>query len=837
MEQRSNLSDFSEFSVPISQRRQRGVYFLRIAGYTDEISQAIWQYHELARQRGVIIEGQITNPDERQLNYYKEIMGESFSPDDSFVAASLSKWMPRMSTAVREEFSKALSQQFADMRAKGKTESILKSTYIKMMCWLYYKFERLTPFLGEDDPPRVLYEGSNISNHELIFLRTLSSMGADILLLETGGDTSYLKLDPSSAFSQLYSAAGQGPFPAEYSLKTLRKQMSSRPVPAPAPGGQRPVQNPPSAPARGPVPPPHVQVTPRTPAQRPVPTLHVGTGPQTPPAQRPVPSLHVGSAPQTPASQPGFGASDPEKRFTPPQRSACTNAWMKKAELNEVLTPPVVRGDDHTLFYNVFIRLFGVQDKLTYANELYQLYQNLQANQRKVCIVDGVLPAPEPEEIQKIRRHNYRTVEEMIVDLAGNIPASASVELQRNMQQAFVRTMKFAARSEPNLNRLTSSAVYLLCWIHRYQGQIFQGWKETDIPCFIKMGACETANEALFPYYLSQLPVDVLIFAPNLNQPCALTGESLLEITGSESLPLMAFPKQNGALTMRTAASHAEQDLTGILYSDTGMYRNRQFDHAETITLQTTYDEIFILWDQELKYRPNFSTANQIANIPVIFAKISGVPNGKMTQYWQKVKNLADARDTLLIKQFPMISPEDANQFQSLAVKCIKNNKLKRDEIKASRQYPFGLLREEMQEHILDKIQQMLDERTIKGTFVNGTEYTVVSTVLNMKKELLRLIQGFDFTKRNPKIVVINTRDLAPTLQDAIMLTFLNKLGFDIAMFIPTGYQTIERFLDGNHPIEHQVGDYMYDQNVPDLSTIQTPKGPAWLNNILRRGN
>lgn len=38
----------------------------------------------------------------------------------------------------------------------------------------------------------------------------------------------------------------------------------------------------------------------------------------------------------------------------------------------------------------------------------------------------------------------------------------------------------------------------------------------------------------------------------------------------------------------------------------------------------------------------------------------------------------------------------------------------------------------------------------IRGTFENGTEYTVIATALNLPKDLLRKIQKFDFTKKNP---------------------------------------------------------------------------------------
>ena len=49
------------------------------------------------------------------------------------------------------------------------------------------------------------------------------------------------------------------------------------------------------------------------------------------------------------------------------------------------------------------------------------------------------------------------------------------------------------------------------------------------------------------------------------------------------------------------------------------------------------YEEIPILWDQELKYRPNFSTVDDVVNMPVIFAKISGVKDGVLPVYWRGI--------------------------------------------------------------------------------------------------------------------------------------------------------------------------------------------------------
>ena len=131
----------------------------------------------------------------------------------------------------------------------------------------------------------------------------------------------------------------------------------------------------------------------------------------------------------------------------------------------------------------------------------------------------------------------------------------------------------------------------------------------------------------------------------------------------------------------------------------------------------------------------------------------------------------------------------------------------------------------------------MLDRRLIRGTFVNGTEYTVLATALGMGKELLRMLQAFDFTRKNPKVVCVDAKENGATLQDAIMLTLLNLVGFDVALFVPTGYQTIERFMDDNLPVEHQIGEYIYDLTTPDLDAIPEAKASSWFDRLFRKEN
>ena len=149
MANRINASNLSDLLLPMRQRGNApGVYFVRLCQWSPEIKDFLWRYHEAARAKGVIIEGQIGNPDERQLSYLTEMLGSAFEPNPAFITQALQKWMPRMSQANRVSFAEAMCAQMDELKRKGKTDSIIRNIYMKVMCWLYYKFERLMPFLG-----------------------------------------------------------------------------------------------------------------------------------------------------------------------------------------------------------------------------------------------------------------------------------------------------------------------------------------------------------------------------------------------------------------------------------------------------------------------------------------------------------------------------------------------------------------------------------------------------------------------------------------------------------------------------------------------------------------
>lgn len=740
MFQLGRIEKLHDYFSACSRRREQAVFFYRVAGYSGEVAAFLTQYDQAARTNGVVIEGRIPNPDPKQLDYLAEMMGSDFQLDAGFLTQKLTRWLPRLTGAQREAVVTAMTATLQDLQAHGKNENMLRNAYIKYMCWLYYKFERILGRLGGDELPKILYDGT-VSSYELQLLVILARAGADIVLLERAGDAGYLRCDPTSQYAQLYQAPGLTPFPADFSLRQLREQ-----------GRQQ--------------------------------------------AER----------------QKLYGA--------PAGIAPCTNAWMKAPDGKEILTAVRARGDDPKLFYNAFVVQYGVEDKLLFPSDMVAFYQQLKREGRKVCLENGRLPPPTPEEIAAVRRRNHQTAEQLAADLAANLQYPNNQQLQTLMRQAFLDVVLEEDKAVGgNLNRLLNKAVYLVAWMKRYQKDLFQNWQAPEVGVFILFGACSGDNEALFLRLLAKLPVDVLVLLPDLNAPCVLKDPALLDLHKEQSLPMTDFPVEPSQMRVRTAAYQAEREMDSILYQNTGLYRAKQHQKAEAVTLQTMYEEIGLLWDQELKYRPGFAAEGDTVTVPVLLEKICGIKDGPILPYWLEIKKLVTPETTLVTK-LPWQTGLEANPMKPYATQFLRQGRLQREKIKQHKDYPYGILRPEIQDYLLDKLQVLLDEKLIAGTYQNGTEYTIVSTILGLPKDLLRRIQNFDFTKKNPKLIIISTTEETLSLEDSILVAFLNLVGFDILFFVPTGYQSIEKYFQKPFANEHQLGPYRYDLQVPDFRTL-----------------
>ena len=435
---------------------------------------------------------------------------------------------------------------------------------------------------------------------------------------------------------------------------------------------------------------------------------------------------------------------------------------------------------------------------------------------------------PTPSETEEFRIPTRSLSRPQLIQaLAGRMPAG--YRWTPLAQRALALVME--QFPDANENRFFNYSVRLACWLRRYAEQLFSK-PATDYPPALLYYGPITEPEVALLWALAQMGADVLYASPEKTSVFAqhFLPHIWIEVAFENSLPLEPFPRREEKILERTTAYDAAQELNHLLYSDTGMFRDRQFTRSQPVTLKTTYDEVGQLWPEEAQYRPSFRTEDGVVYVPNLFAKICGVDKGDLNLYWDSIRAMVTP-NTYLVTSVPFLQTQAQNEGldQRAARAFLHDSRLDPKAIMASRYYRYGYLPEDTQNYILEKIQALIDYDLIEGGGADVPAATL-PVLLNLDKELLRLLQSFDFTRTIPKLLIVDVTETLFTLEECILLAFLNLVGFDIVIFTPTGYRNLEAHIRPDSYNLLNLGEYRYDLTVPDLRRPARKTG--WLDRL-----
>ena len=722
------VSKLDDYFLPRSKRNQNGIYFQYVVGHSKEAMEFLSHYYYETKKNGVYFKDGLPNPEGSQVNTFFEVAGTQFAFQKEMIKNAVSKWFQVLTLEKQNCIAEAVFSKLSELSAQGNNENILKNAYVKFMCWLRYKCNSILARIGEENPPKILYEG-DIGKYEYYFLQILAYAGCDVLLLHFQTEEGFQKYgDRTKKQSQLILL-----------------------------------------PARG------------------------------------IPGIHF--------TQMDWGEKEKitqeKEKFQAFDNIIETNRWIVDEYRTAAFRNNKQRGSNQKKIYNLFIKEIGVSDTEQFENQLFHWKMKLEEQGKKVFVVEESMQRPNTDEVNKIKMPKSNQPKELIYELSNNIMLSKDQTLNTLIKKAFVEMMEKEDLSNPA--KVKNQAICIVCWLNRYGSKLYDNMQVTELPMFLFFGACNH-NEGVFLELLAKTPVDVVLICTNKEKNCELNSKDAQELILDYSVSVKEFPKKEKRIQVATTAYSAERELDRLMYQDTGLYRNYQYIRSAPVTLRTTYEEIDILWNEEAKFRPSFDTMEHQVVVPAIFAKISGVKNGDIEGYWQSIRSKVTA-NTIIIERVPHIKGTDANPIKPDAATFCRNRKLDIAKIKSHRAYPYDYLPDEVQDFLLDKIQELIDLEWITAN-TQGIEYAIISTLLNLDKETVRLIQKFDFTKEIPKLIVVSTKEELCSLEDSIYIAFLNLIGFDILIYTPTGYRTVGKFLKQGIFEEHQIGEYMFDLRV-----------------------
>jgi hypothetical protein len=289
---------------------------------------------------------------------------------------------------------------------------------------------------------------------------------------------------------------------------------------------------------------------------------------------------------------------------------------------------------------------------------------------------------------------------------------------------------------------------------------------------------------------------DVVIFNPNKIKDKSVNKRNIYEMNFVNKLDMQKFPTTSQSLVIETTAYTAESELTDLLYDGSaGIYRDHQFKKARVAYLKPMREEIDILWGKEVNLRQGFAESDGLVTIPAIFANIIGV-KGTTDEWCKRLTELLSLKDYVFYNYENEIMGYTDQKFIHSA-EVIRSKKIDVQRLREHKNYNLRALNDDMQLYLIDRLQEFLDSGIIKGVYTKGVENDVLDVfgIIGTNYNLIRLIQNFDFTKINPKVVYVWMKISDIPKKDIILLHYLNFLGFDVLVFVPTGYNVMKSYI------------------------------------------
>lgn len=498
-----------------------------------------------------------------------------------------------------------------------------------------------------------------------------------------------------------------------------------------------------------------------------------------------------------------------------------------------------------------FYRYIGIKDKeAEYYNDLYKLDKSLESFNTLYFKITCDLPVENNTELLNKTAYIWRTVpynklfsKDILMQML--VESKAFPDLRENIInssiiKSFYNVLDLYLSQEPGLNsaKIKNFVLKLVMWIHRYIPDLFKRFdylKNSDAeiynPKVLYYGDIKK-HEAYFLVLLSMMGCDILY----INSKDDMIFEDIDKdqkyskvLDFPNRADVKEFPKEEIILRHETTAFKASLEIGSVIYNEEdGLFRPWQFESYKThpLTLKTTFDELKILWNEEARMRPGFKIENGTVYIPNLYAKISGT-HGDLNTYWSEFKELKNVDNLLFIPKIPYIQSSYSRYDLYSLEYCFKDGLVNKESLLNHRLYKFSYLKTPLQDGIIDKVNQLINLSILRSPIDEEFKLKILICILNLDKNILELIQKFDYPFKVPKVLIYDNDETIFSEEDSIILAFLNLIGFDIAIFTPTGYNNIEARIYEEYYDIHKLEDIKFNLEMPNLNSIRKNKGKS----------
>lgn len=486
-----------------------------------------------------------------------------------------------------------------------------------------------------------------------------------------------------------------------------------------------------------------------------------------------------------------------------------------------------------------FYRIIGIEDRDIYEQKLLELNEKFLKLESLYLKIEKGLDKFIPNSFIQKTNNYWSQVERVglnssrpIVESTFKRDVITSINSVKDqlIKDKLTILLDMFMKNQQNMNIVKNFYIKFLYWIEKYVVGLLRGYVYGEINPKVLFYGDIQRDEIYFLIFLSLLGFDVLYFHSDEGSrfgevESIAVYSTLIEYPHREAL--RPFPQTPKVVRRETVAYRASKEIDQVLHTeDSGVYRPWQFEDYTVVSrpLHTTYDELFILWNEEARFREGFLVESGKVYIPNIFAKVSGVTMD-IGQYWagfDKLKN--NTENTIFIQKIPFNNPRG---FAVTPGIFNIDDSLNKEKVKVLREYRFGHLRTSVQNLILEKTDELLSLQDLFLLPVTRDFKTkALYTILGLEKKYLDLLQKFDYPMQIPKLVIFDSDEGIFSQEDLIIIAFLNLVGWDIVIMTPTGYNNIENGISNYYYDIHKLDDFKFDLSL-DKRSAEERKDPV----------
>lgn len=451
----------------------------------------------------------------------------------------------------------------------------------------------------------------------------------------------------------------------------------------------------------------------------------------------------------------------------------------------------------------------GEDEQFKLNTSLVKIGDSIPSN---VMLLKNGIDKPSFDEVNKVPRPGASTTESL-VKLIGSHMFGYKPEYC-DKAASFARR---AIQCENNANKAVSKLISFICIYGRYR---------LDFETIIVYGKLDQTAE-FYLNFLSDIGKTVIVIDTMGNSKSLLDNTWTITDIGKQ-VEYHAYPEIAKSTTL---AYNASKEIESTLYTGEtlGLYRDRQYKTCSICTLNTTFDELLMLWKQDNTFRTAFESSSNDVIVPVFYTGLHGVCKdytnmlGKLvTEHSIICYNHSDIMggklNEMVINHFACIN----NTLFKDQKPMYKNGKLDIDTIMRYSTFTYKHLDVGVQHHILKKLDTLITENLVKHDRISQEEYVdlVLNIGLNLSKKIQQEMQWYDYTKQSPKFIVLLQNEEMLTLEESIIITLLHLCGWDIVIAIPTCYNVLGDSLIVSDMQYHRIGEPKFDSNITQLEKL-----------------